>query len=282
MKIKLLLLLLFLPLTSAAQEKCAVYNYGKFTKGQAVFLFADRVNIRSAPDTAKKNIIANLPIGHKLKIEEVIKESYMMNGFKSNWYKVSFSNKGTPQTGYIWGGLLSITSTLIKEKGSKILFLAGITKFSGNSGLKAEMRVISNSTIMSRTQFSPMQFDTRDGAYNYSVSGTIGGNRGLHGVKNIITLSFLYEACGYPNGDIIFIFDGKKIFAGTESQSVAEAGVFHFSTKLVFPDDPGGQKNALIKIQTTENFDEDKKDYVVDKIEKSKFTWNGMKFIKSK
>lgn len=283
MKIKLFLsILVLIPLTATAQEKYAIYNAGTFSTGETAFLFADKVNIRSTPDTAKKNIIANLPISHKVEIQEKVNQSYTMNGFKSNWYKIKFIDKGTTKTGYIWGGLLSIVSLLIEEEESETYFLTGITKFSKSTGLKAKMRVVLNNKILSSTEFSPLYFDIYDGSYNYSVAGTICGNKGFSRIKKIITLSFEYGACGYPNGDIIFIFDGKKIFTGIKSQHVAEAGIFHFSTQLIFPRDKGGKKDKLIKIETTENFDEEKKDYVVAKKEKKIFTWNGTRFIESK
>ena len=258
-------------------DKCKAYVFGKFTEGGKVFLYADKVNVRNRPGLKGSSVIANLPAAYPVKIIKATPIVEKINQYLSNWYEVGFKYKGSKMRGYIWGGLLSIVTLDFGVKGSDLKFVYGIKSIK-NSDYDSSAKIVRNGKVVSEVIFDPISL-LMDGPYEYTVSGLLYGSRGFNNIKNIIKLSFTYEACGYPNGDIVLLYDGRKLSYGTEAVSVAEAGVFHFTTKIIFPDKKGGKKNTLVKVETSENFNEKKNRYDLVKTEKIIYKWNGEKLI---
>jgi hypothetical protein len=202
-----------------------------------------------------------------------------INGLPASWYHVSFTHRGARKTGYIWGGLLSLASLPVTIGGKPAYILYGLSGYSKNSSFKSAAKLVQGSSILSQVSFDPIQMPAGEGPYSYSVRGTSYGSRGFEGIENIIILSFAYEACGYPNGDVLVILRGRKLFYGMETQSVAEAGIFHYTTILTFPDEKGGVKNRLLHTVDEEAFDEKANKYKLVKRTRKRFTWNGNKFV---
>jgi hypothetical protein len=182
--------------------------------------------------------------------------------------------------GYVWGGLISMVNLSFKSEGKKYQVLTGITEYSKNTAFAGEIRIAHKNKIISSAKYRPLytSFDAST-MYRYSVKGTVSGNRGIKKVKNIIVLHFEYPACGYENGDILFLFDGKTVHYGINAPYVADAGVFHMTTKLIFPSDSSGVKNRLIVEEIGESFDDEKSKYVETQRERKYYQWTGKKFV---
>ncbi len=70
--------------------------------GSTVFIFGDRVNIRSRPSTGGKKA-GLLTIGKKIRIIKKTAQPLKVKGLEDFWYKI----KAGALEGYIWGGLLT-------------------------------------------------------------------------------------------------------------------------------------------------------------------------------
>lgn len=257
-------------LSAFSQNSYFVFNYGKFNESTDVLLLGDNVNIRNSPSLNSK-VVANLPIAHPLTIIENSEEKLTLNGFKSAWYKVSFKHNGKMMNGYVWGGLISMCSFTLPNND---IFLYGINKNVKEKGYESVAKLVRGGKIISSIKFRPIGGEFFDnGDYGHSVGGQILTNKGFSNVKNIFSISFTYEACGFANGEIYLFWDGKKLTYGVEAITVSEAGVFHVTTNLIFPEDEKGISEKLIVIETVENFNEDKDEYELSEEKKEFYRW---------
>ena len=280
----LLNLVLFLVLFSLnnillAQADNGIFKYGEFLENSDAFLFADNVNIRETPST-KAKVIANLSIATPVKIISKTDDTLTVNGYNTYWYKISFDKNGSKKTGYVWGGFISaFTTTTTNDSGNNVCFLFTITEYSEKIGFTASLKAVVNGKIVSTVSFKPHDTDQNNGIYSYDIDGKIMSNKGLENVKKIIVISFLYPACGYSNGDVIVFWNGKNLIYGTEAPSVSEAGIFNFSSELIYPTDLEGKPNKVIRKEETVNYD-DEGNISSNSMKKIEYIWDGKKLVK--
>ncbi len=281
LSVKLYILLLFVSNILFAQENDGIFNYGKFSENSEVYLFSDNVNIREKPTSSSK-VIANLPIASKVNVISETEETYIVNGYTTCWYKISFEKEGKTLKGYIWGGFLSaVTLSTKNDLDENLTFVYGISGYTDGKGYMSTIKAVVNKKIISSLSFPPMYTDFNNEGYSYNINGKITGNKGLNNVKKIIVLSFLYPACGYTNGDINIFWNETDLIFGIEAPKVSEAGIFHFSTEIIYPNDEGGKSGQVIKKIDNESYDEEGN--IAEKSTKMvRFKWNGEKLIEQK
>ncbi|MBN1898904.1 MAG: SH3 domain-containing protein [Spirochaetes bacterium] len=264
---------------SKSEIKNLVYEYGKFTQNASVFLFGDNVNIRNKP-SLDSEILDTLPAGYKVKVLECTETEYKLSGFKSNWYKISFIAKdGHMQTGYIWGGFLApcaLESDMDNDRKNELVLVGILEK--GKEEKKFQVRVVKEGKILSRLTFSPIDSDPTSEYFSYTVKATWLGNKGFKPPIKIIRIGFVYEACDYPNGDVLLVWDGKNILYGMKTlQSSNEYGYTGF--EYIFPDEKNGKENQIVIKTETGEYDE--KGNIKKKSETLEYyLWDGKKFKK--
>ena len=184
------------------------YMYHSFEEGQECKLVADNVNVRSAAST-KGDILANIPIGTDLKILQQSEKTLRLKGFTSNWYKVSFENKGKTQSGYVWGGL--IADVWISSKiDNDLIFLFGAERFKKieHEGGWIEEKITAQMRACKKNkELSKLSFDLGGGL---NVSRWIGslGDKSVSGVKEVLSAGASQDMCAGYYGENIVFWDG--------------------------------------------------------------------------
>ena len=240
---------------SLAQVDCD-FNYGEFKVDRTVCLFGDKVNVRSKPSTTA-TVVANLPIGTEVTIVEKTDVTFTIGGYNTNWYYVKFLDKGEEKTGYVWGGLISMASIKIPNPGAADdLFVCSITSWTAQTNFTMTGRLVRNGQVIHTIDFEPISMGFFDpGEYHHCVCIGVSDGHGFKGVKNIVSLEFVYGACGYENGKILLFWDGSKLYYAGKASAVFEAGVFNYFYSIVYPDDEkNGLSNILKIVQTYEEY----------------------------
>ncbi len=275
MKLKCLIIIFFwFSLEVSYAKELSIYHYS-FQENIQTFIFGDNVRVRKEPDSKNENVIDILSAGDNILIIKKTDKFMVVDGYKENWYKISYKKNNKNSTGYVWGGLFSIAYSV---KGEKI-FLAGIKKYSPDSGFTAECRLVEKGKILSSVAFSPhyLPDGINEGVYGYTVSSELKDGMGLKGVENTFRIYFNYEACGYPRGNIWIGYGNDRLCYIGKDSSVSEAGVFHVEEKYIFPADNKALKDSVILVNESYDFDESKNDYKLVEKKETKFAWKNMK-----
>ena len=194
---KLLILLLCVPLIGFAQEHYISNEY--FQEESYQYLIADDVNIRLGPST-KTSIVANLPIGTRLKIIEKLKYRYTYNNISFPWYKVSFFLNNRKKIGYVVGGF--IAQDYHKDK--EIIFLSGLSKYYPDGEITYQIRVAKENKEIDKIEFPPSDY----GEFSFHVFNNEDINSGIY----IIQSRFIVGACyAQPNETTLF-FENNKLY----------------------------------------------------------------------
>jgi hypothetical protein len=194
-----------------------------------VFVFGDKINIREKPASDAK-AVTQLNIGEMMIVTEITETKTTLNNLEMPWYKVRFKGQ---QTGYVWGGLISVTGL---QKVGDVQFVAGIVK--QTKAVKSEedlpeyqieMRAIKAGAVVHKVSMNI-------GGYGYfHAMETEIGARGLKGYNAILGVTLSYDACGYPWNDWYVLWDGKQLSSLPLCVSVSDAGVFSHRERYVFP-----------------------------------------------
>jgi hypothetical protein len=270
----MLFTILFMLTSVTAQAEYAVYDYGQFVPGSPVLLFGDKVNIREEPSINAK-VVATLTIGDPMEIIAEAETQYTVNDYTTNWYQVAFEEEGEQMEGYVWGGLISIVSLPLKtfDEDNFDVFVFSITGFDEEKGFTGEARAAKDGKIVSKTSFEITGYSGDEGGYSHSISGIALDDAGFAQLDNIFVLSFMYEACGVANGDVLLFWNGSKLVYGVEGVSVSEADLFSQTFDFYFPSEIEGSPNYLIHVQTfDEYYDEVAPEHTV-----RLYKWNGKK-----
>jgi hypothetical protein len=266
--------ILFYGLSPASAEVYKQIYSGEFENNSFTYTFGENINVRKSDKIASGNLADKINAGRKVKILSKASE-YTINGFTQNWYEIEYENDKKTRTGFVWGGFLSMAHVLIKdeENDDAAIAMAGIKNYSHDKGFAGELRICKNGKIISSAEFTPhnMTGEEKQNSYSYGVAASISGPAELSGVKNIIKINCIYEACGYPNGSSYFSWDGKKVSYIIKDEYISEAGCFNYEKKVIFPGDKGGEKDRIIIEENSSEFDEVKNDYVLKSSKKEKF-----------
>lgn len=274
------LALCLLTFTLQAQEQNCPFRYGEFSPESAVNFFGDKVNVRVEPSTSSA-LVAQKSIGSAVTVVEKSDATFTMGGYTANWYKVYFVEDQTYLSGYVYGGLLSmVTAELPRAEGKADLLLYGITSWSTEKDFMSTVRIVRDGQLLTTLDFPPISSGFFDaGVFGHGVCIAIDGNHGFKGIKNIIRISYTYEACGYENGEIFLLWDGANLTYLAKASQVTEAGVFSYTYELIFPDTEGGVPNTLKIIQ---EFIETESSGDIEKVTNHEittkpFVWDGIK-----
>ena len=166
---------------------------------------------------------------------------------------------------------LALASVEIDRRGSRLLL--GVEA----SG-EIEIRLVREGRLVAKERLSPTLTSMGEGA-QYSAALEWLGDKGFARSAQVALARFGYEACGYNNPVLPVVWTGKALVAGPEASNVAEAGVFHFSTRIVFPSDQGGVREGLVLQRQTAAFDERRLAYLPESVEEEFWTFEGDRFV---
>ncbi len=210
--------------------------YQEFEAGETKLLYGDNVVLRKKPSKEAK-AIDTLSIGSELWILENTKESIVVNGRESNWYKV----KTEQGTGYIAGGLIA-QDAIAHNGGLYLVITAG-----PEDDQKCRIRYLKNSDYYGKEVV----------LYTSAFQINVSDNKGLEAVEGIVTIDLFAEACGVDGGTTYIFNDGEKLHNAIHCASVADGGVFWFDEELEFPEERGWGDHITYEREFGESMDEE-------------------------
>lgn len=279
----ILVLFLFFSLTNAFSQEGENddYRFWYFQQDSPVYVFANKAYMRSDADV-KSEIVDSFSVGTKFFFKEETKARGVINGLYAPWIKVSTANN---REGYIWAGVLAFAKITSKD----IDFICGVDrvekkKIKGKEvKLKYTIRLkaVTNDSLIN---FAEWKIDADESARYTEIK--LLGNVRLRNLLDVVRVSFGGEACGVPMNYYYYGWSGKEFFVLPTKYSVGDAGIFYHAETLLFPNEPGGQPNKIIKVIEEEEVLEEATETKKEKIKKSNskevYVWDGYKAILQK
>ena len=213
--------------------------------GKAAYIFAENAKIYDDP-SIKAKVLSSMAVGEQVQVEAQMKALSTENGFKDAWFKVNLPKKSI--TGYLWGGSLALASL---DLGEGHVFLAGITgmqdpKDQGSYKKLAQAKVMKAEKVIAIDEFQPIDMVLQGNRYQYTVTAKSQKLKKASPKSEVVVLNFSYEACDYPNGDILFVWNNGKLTKGPQVIVTNSVDYAHSSTySYVWPTDKGGKDNCI-------------------------------------
>jgi hypothetical protein len=233
-------------------------NY-RFKPGMQTQVFGSRVRLRAQPNL-NAQIIAELDMGHRVRILEESSELGMYNGLEMPWYRVETGAK----TGFVLGGLLALQTLSF----GSTYYLVSLAEDSMGVWLKTRLmlddkRHLERSDLLKTPEF---YLSVSDG-------------RGLNGVQSILEADYLAEACGVDGGGFLLFYTHATLIKAIEFVQVGDADVFSLVEAVLFPKEEGGRPDGIyFKRKQYELLDEETE--WSQKLEMSVFLpWKGVPFV---
>ena len=223
------------------------WNYGAFVQGATARRWAD-----AAPVTIIKKLAATRTV----------------QGYTDSLYRVRIQGKEVT----LWGGALANAS--LPLRGTTQTLLVRIVGTGSGKLRQGEARLFPGGDTL---RFTPIEVQESD-RFGYTLSLTSSDSRGLQGVERLFRLKFTYEACDYPNGEVLLLQRGETLVFGLRALSSGnETGSLVY--KLVFPRDKGGKPNQVRQVETVTECSETGKTLRV-KTSVTTLRWDGSRMVK--
>lgn len=233
-------------------------------------LHADRVNVRATPSSEGK-VVDNLPMASAISVEELLEKSFKMGEVTARWVKISYQKDGKTKSGYIWSGLIALTS--YQEADLTATF--GYNTAAKNSSKEGQLRL-----SLKGKEIASVNFDSPINWISNSPELVPVGKKGFTGLQNIFTLNYSEDYCGgAAYAEYVFwTAENKLVHVHTTSEG-ADAPVFASETQT-FPEDEGGKPNCLhIKRESGEMNEEGEE--VINEREDFWLKWDGKQMRKT-
>lgn len=262
-----LLLLIMVPAVSGD------YWHGDFVD-DFTRVFQRVVPVLSAPRSGA-DTIAILRRGTELTVTGSAGAAELPDGTWTYWYEVSATEDGGRISGWMPGTSLAMTSLL----GGDSLFMFTVTGCdSTREDFTGEAVLLVDGELLDSLVMRPVSAAGPDSPYDYSVRGTLLDPSGLEGVTRLVQLSFIYEACGYLNRDLLVAVTDRGFVPGPRADSQFEAGLFTCSEGFILPSDSGGVRDQISVISDLQVMDEESGDVEEQERAVRVIRWTGREF----
>jgi hypothetical protein len=206
--------------------------------------------------------------GAAVRIVKQLQKTQSLAGYTDCLYEVTLA--GRPQR--LWGGELANASYSLSDGQ---VFLTRVVGMGPGKLRQVDARLYGRGGSVLRFPSIEVQETDR---FGYSLGVLASDGRGLAGVARVFRLKFTYEACDYPNGEVVLLQRGNQLVLGPRAlSSMSEAGSRTY--KLLFPDDPGGRPNQIRELATLIERDENGK-LLRQKTTLTPYRWTGKRVIK--
>lgn len=268
----LILIILFSTTLAAQQDYTFQSLYRTFEEGKYYYTLPPQTSIYTAPFvTAEK--IAQLPIATAIKVEERMDEIAKINGFRTNWYRISFQQNEQFQEGFIWGGNIAVGAFAAKES-SDIFFLYGIEKIAlAERGNYVEESILLQLNACRDTFLLDKLVTEAMGTLYTQTQGNSLGNKGLENIREVIEIAFSDGYCGGVSASATVFWDGQKLhFVQVLSNGFSNE---NFTNKFfIYPSDDGGKKQRIILRDEAGEFDGDRQTVYTHQVD-LEYVWDG-------
>lgn len=237
------------------QEDINYLNFEyEFEVGKSYKLFGDNVKLRNKP-SSESEVLDTLDIASDIEILKKTKETLLFNGQESHWYKVKADNK----VGYILGGLISLDYAIV-----------------GNDTYLISTRqdtIFSYLKIRLLAPEATNYFESEISLFTYLFSIQAFDGRGLAGVTSMLFVDIHAEACGVDGGGTYLFHEGTFFEPVIKLSVVGDAGVFHFSEELVFPDEDEYSDGSLLYIREASEYMDENLEWEQAVVNRLKLRW---------
>jgi hypothetical protein len=233
------------------QEDSVKYSMGIIETGSSSYIMQETILMNDSLLSDKSEVI--LMPGQKVKIDFVCSNTNLYNKWVQPVYQVSLEKESKKVQGFLPQSCLAVSR---KKLSDRTIFLFGLTDSKVNENDFAEIMgqvVVLDSTgkIVARKETKVIGGEIgEDGnsTYSHNITTSINSSKGLKEVINIIDVDMTYPACGYTNGNIIFLWDGKQVHYALQDFDISEAGLFASYTYPLFPSDKGGKEDKILSL----------------------------------
>lgn len=226
---------------------------------------------RSGADT-----ITILRRGTELTVTGSSGASELPDGTRTYWYEVSATDEGGRVSGWMPGTSLAMTSL---DLGGDSLFMFTVTGYdSTREDFTGEALLLADGELRDSMAIRPISAAGPDSPYDYSVRGTLLDPSGLEGVTRLVQLSFIYEACGYLNRDLLVAVTDRGFVPGPLADSQFEAGLFTYTEDFILPSDSAGVRDQISVISDLQVLDEESGDVEEQERAVRVIRWTGREF----
>ena len=269
---KLMTFLLLMSL--AAGISLADSYYGMITGDRALVFREDAVLFEEPGESS--DIVCALTVGEELFRLAAVDIQYEGDGMLCTWMEAFCEMDGDTCRGYIPHSWLALTDQTLS---GDTLFLFGIdTYYTDRYRFVGSARAVSGGEILWESVFYPPGGSFGGNDYRYGVASRQ-IDAGDYPFSNLVMLSFIYEACGFENRDVLFVWTGSYLVRGMSASTVSEAGVFHYSEEFIFPDQESPSSARIMLVTTAEEFNDDTMDYLITSQDTTNYFWNGLEFV---
>ena len=266
-----LLICLSVMVTAAEGE----FWHGDFT-GDSTRVFLPDAPLLETADPGSP-VIARLPMGITAHVTSSAGDVILPDGTPSYMYEVSASCQGRDLQGYMPYTSLAMASLELR---SGLLFMFSVTAYDTSTAFwSGSMRIVDGNEIVASYDFRPPDGGFGQIPYSYCVRALPLDPGGLDQVQDLIQLSFIYEACGFLNRDMLVVWTGDSMFQGPNADSQFEAGIYSYNENFVLPSDSGGMAGTVIVRGTLMEWDESIEDYTQSSSTDEIYVWDGTEFI---
>lgn len=242
-------------------EQYFVYETN-FEKGDTLFAFKN-IDLKLYPNNKSKNI-AKIKIGDDLLIDSTILLDYSIfeKKYQNKYIKVKHHN----QTGYVKIKDISICN---KNIDNHIKLLVNLNKIDDYT-IVLQLIIYNDTEILSKL---------KNTIYDVTFEINVKNNKGLTGIKNIIEVDLISEACGINGGIDYITWDGLKLKELFSLTSSSDSGIFSFDESVIFPSDSLGEENSILYKVVYAEAEEDHNEWYKTITYNRKYIWDGKKLI---
>lgn len=268
----ILLIIIFFSTSIFAQQDYTFQSlYRSFEEGKQYYTLAKSI-IHIAPSVLSEKI-ATLPIATTIQIEERMDELAKINGFRTNWYRISFPLNGFLHEGFIWGGNIAV-GAFVAQESPDIFFLYGIEKIEvvERSNYIEERILLQLNACRDTFLLDKLEVEAMGSLYTQTQGNAL-GNKGLESIKEVIEINFSDGYCGGVSASATTFWDGQKLhFVQLLSNGYSNE---YFSNKFfIYPHDDEGEIGRIILREEEGEFGENKEAIYTQKVDKE-FVWTG-------
>ena len=176
--------------------------------------------------------------GAVVTVTKQLEKTQTVSGYTDSLYEVQIAG----QLRTLWGGELANAFYPLSDGH---VFLTRVIGTGQGKLRQLEARLHTGGSVL---RFPTIEVQETD-RFGYSLGVLATDGQGLTGVARIFRLKFTYEACDYPNGEVVLLQKGNQLVLGPRVLSSANE-VGNSTYKLIFPHDPTGRPNQIREVAT--------------------------------
>jgi hypothetical protein len=215
-----------------SQDINYIETYKQFTKGDTVYSWAPKTKLFSRPNQNSK-LITEVKANVQFVIDTLNEGSYEYELNHPEFYPVQFNGKRV----YVLSEQLAEFRLSISKSSVMFFHKKIVVDEYLYPQYRMQIRLCQAGEIVSETSIHLRQF---------LLSTELFDNKGLTDVDRLIFIHFHAQACGEEGGTTILTLKNDLINEIAQTINVGDAGVFGFSSNLIFPTDENGIPGKVI------------------------------------